>query len=174
MLARRPPRHPWALLLVLHLPLGCVSRDDPNTSAPGEPGETVAPLELPPREPGPPRAETREHVTREEQEANALLGALGAAVSRGQLASMADIRGYRHYHARRYRRAQVWFEHAVRLAPSYELSLYNAARVAALLGELERARTHLAALGALRTPMAARALERARQDPDLAALRRSR
>lgn len=157
-------------LIALHL-AGCPARQPAtaeHTDA-AEIGPTA--LELPPREVGPARPETEAQVARERREARELTQALRHAVSARQLTSMADIRGYRLYRERRYRRAQVWFETAVQLDPSYELSQYSAARVAALLDDLDRAREHLAQLRRQDTPLARRALLAAERDPDLAALR---
>lgn len=132
----------------------------------------VPPLKLPRREPGPAREETAAEVQGEHDEAGRLVTALRqGGVSTRQVASMADIRGYRHYRLRRYRRAQVWFETAVRVDGSYELGLYNAARVAVLLEEVPLAARRLRRLHQLNTPLGRRALRLAATDPDLATLR---
>ena len=138
----------------------------------GPPQRAASPLKLPRREPGPPRAETAAEVQRERDEAARLVTTLRqGGVSARQVASMADIRGYRHYRVRRYRRAQVWFETAVRVDASYELGLYNASRVAVLIKELPLAARRLRKLHELETPLGQRALGLAATDPDLAALR---
>ena len=149
----------------------CESRS--ATTADARPRQrAVSTLKLPRREPGPPRAETAAEVQRERDEAARLVTALRqGGVSTRQVASMADIRGYRHYRVRRYRRAQVWFETAVRVDASYELGLYNASRVAVLLKELPLAARRLRKLHELETPLGQRALGLAATDPDLAALR---
>lgn len=84
---------------------------------------------------------------------------------------MADIRGYRLYRRRYFHQAHVWFEAAIRVDPSYELSLFNAARTAALLGRTTRAQAHLESLRRLDTPLAKDRLRRVARDRDFAALR---
>jgi Tfp pilus assembly protein PilF len=87
---------------------------------------------------------------------------------------MADIRGYRFYRQRYFRQAQAWFEVAVRSDPTFEPSLRNAARVAALLGEPQRAQNLLHRLGRLNTPLSRSLLRIVSQDPDFASLRAKR
>ena len=55
--------------------------------------------------------------------------------------------------------------------PSFELSLYNAARCAALQDDLKAAARHLLALQRLNTPLSRARMRMAREDPDLTALR---
>jgi tetratricopeptide (TPR) repeat protein len=141
---------------------------DASSSSPGDrPRPENASVDLPPREAGPPRREPADTVARERAEAKRLLAGLRGSVSARQLTSMADIRGYRLYRERRFQRAQVWFEAAVRTDPSYEYSRYNAARVASLLGEADRAQAHLNQLAQLETPLSRRLLSFSRRDPDL-------
>lgn len=130
------------------------------------------PLRPPPREPGPPREEKPGGVAAARREAESLVSALlEGGISRREVTAMADIRGYRLYRKRYFRRARAWFEIAVRTDPSFELSRYNAARAAALTGDLAGARRHLRALRALGTPLSRHRMELAKVDPDLAALR---
>jgi hypothetical protein len=126
----------------------------------------------PPREDGPPRAETAQQVGAATREAAELISALmKGGVSAREAASVADMRGYRLYRQRLFGQARAWFDAAVRVEPRFELSLYNAARSAALLGKLTEARALLARLQALDTPLARGRLRLAERDPDLATLR---
>jgi hypothetical protein len=125
--------------------------------------------ELPPREEGPPRAETGELLTGAATEAERLADALlGGGIPPREAASVADMRGYRLYRRRLFGQALAWFSRAVKTDPSFEPSLYNAARCAALLGEVQKARAYLQQLRGLRTPLAHARLQRAPTDPDLA------
>jgi len=126
----------------------------------------------PPHAPGPPARETAAQLAAAEAEAQSLLTSLaGSGLSSREVAAIADIRGFRLYHQRHFREAQVWFEAAVRLDPRYEPSRYNAARAAAQVGDLELARYHLEQLKALGTPLSRRQRRYASTDPDLEALR---
>jgi tetratricopeptide (TPR) repeat protein len=155
--------------------------DRPPPSAVEEPRADVAdpaddrPSSLlsPPREPGPPRAESDEQVERARREAEALVVSLRAGgVAPREVTSTADIRGFRLFRRRYFRQARVWFEAAVRSDPTFEPALYNAARAAAAAGDLRAAREHLRRLAALKTPLARGKLRQARDDSDLAELYR--
>jgi hypothetical protein len=128
----------------------------------------------PPREEGPPRSESPAQVATAQLEANRLVLALskGGVPSR-EVASVADMRGYRLYRGRLFAQARAWFLAATRVDPSFELSLYNAARCDALLGDGTQARAYLARLRRLDTPLARSRLRLAERDPDLAILRAS-
>jgi Flp pilus assembly protein TadD len=91
-------------------------------------------------------------------------------VQRREVASVADMRGYRLYRRRVFGQARSWFLIAVEVDPSFELSLYNAARCSALLGEVRSARALLDRLRKLDTPLARARLEAAPSDPDLRGL----
>ena len=96
---------------------------------------------------------------------------LSGGVAPREVAAIADIRGHRLLRRGQLELARVWFEAAVASDPSFEPALLNAARTAARLMDLRAARSHLARLGALRTPMAARMLREIPADPDFARLR---
>jgi Flp pilus assembly protein TadD len=105
------------------------------------------------------------------EEARKLVQALvSGGVSVREAASVADMRGYRLYRRRAFGQARAWFRAAVSVDPDFELSLYNGARCAALLGDLGEARALLGRLRRLGTPVARARLELARTDPDLRAL----
>ena len=87
---------------------------------------------------------------------------------------MADIRGYRLFRRRSFGQALRWFETAARIDPTYEPALFNAARAAALLGAVHRAREHLAKLRALGTPLSRRQLDAAARHEDFKALQPTR
>jgi hypothetical protein len=128
-------------------------------------------LEPPPREDGPPRSETREELERSAHEANLLCRSLRAGGVPGrEVASVADIRGYRLYRRRFYGKALAWFEAALVAEPGHELALLNAARAARLLHRDEDARRHLAALARLESELSRSLLRRASTDPDLGGL----
>jgi hypothetical protein len=125
----------------------------------------------PPREPGPPRTEEAAQVEAAAKEARALVQSLvQGGVPAREAASVADMRGYRLYRRRLFGQARAWFRAAVEADPRFELSLFNGARCAALLGDLGEARTFLDRLSALATPLARARLELTRTDPDLKAL----
>ena len=130
-------------------------------------------LKPPPRQPGPPRPETPEKIKAASLEANELVeDLLKAGISPREVASVADTRGYQYFHWRYFNRARLWFEQAVRVDPTYELSLYNAARCAAALGDHKAAIAHLQTLQRLETPLSRSRLVLAHADPDLAAMRK--
>lgn len=127
---------------------------------------------IPPRrEPGPARMEARVRVKTIGEEARSLTAALReSGVDAREVASVADMRGYRLYRKRYFHQALVWFEAAVKVDPAFEPALFNAARCAMLLNEQSKAARLLAALGRLNTPLARSRLAMAREDPDFAAL----
>lgn len=128
-------------------------------------------LDPPPREEGPPRAESREQLAQARREAAALVASLRAGgVPAREAASVADIRGYRLYRRRSYGQALAWFDAALAAEPGHELALLNAARAARLLGDDARARRHLLSLERLGTSLARSLLRRAARDRDLAGL----
>ena len=127
----------------------------------------------PPREDGPPLPETAKEIEAAAREAAQLAAALvKGGVPPREVASVADMRGYRLYRRRAFRQARAWFDTAIGVDARFELSLYNAARCAALLGKNVEARGLLARLRALDTPLARSRLRLAERDPDLATLRR--
>ncbi len=174
---------PWSprslLLLTLLAGPGC-QRPPPQPPAPPpdaaasqvaqeQRGSTLQPA---PRQAGPPRPESPAQLAAAAQEARARTAALLAAgVAPREAASVADTLGYRLYRQRRFGQARAWFERAVAADPTYELSLYNAARCAALLGDLSAALRHLRRLQALDTPLARSRLALALTDPDLQRVR---
>ena len=156
-------------ILILIIALGGCERCDGGEEPDEERPDPTRPL---PREPGPPRAETPQQIERAREESRKLVAQLLASgIQRREVTAIADIRGYRFYKRRYFARARVWFEAAARTDPSYELSLYNAARAAALLGDLPAAKAHLEKLRKLGTPLAKRRLKLAKKDPDFKALR---
>ena len=105
------------------------------------------------------RPESPERIEAAASEARQLTAALlSGGVDRREVTSVADIRGYRLYRRGLYRQARVWFEIGVEIDPTFEPCLHNAARVAALLGDQDAARAHLAQLARLDTPMGRRFL----------------
>jgi hypothetical protein len=107
-------------------------------------------------------------AARESKELAAAL--LAGGIPSREVASVADMRGFRLFRTRYFRRARVWFERSVVTDPAYEPALYNAARCAAALSDAAAAREQLARLGALGTPLSTLKLSQARSDPDLAPL----
>ena len=79
---------------------------------------------------------------------------LAANVATREVTSVLDIHGYRLYRRRYYGMAYAWFAQAAQIDPRFELSLFNAARTAALLGNLDHVHKHVTGLRALRTPLA--------------------
>lgn len=128
----------------------------------------LAPL---PREPGPPRLETKQEIAAARRRARAFVAKLKGSLNAREVTALADIRGYGFYRQRYFGQAHAWFLAAVDTDPRFELSLYNAARTAALLGRAAEARRLLARLRALDTPLARMRLKLAAKDPDLGALR---
>jgi len=129
----------------------------------------------PPREPGPPRPESAPQIAAASAEAAQLIGELvKGGISGREAASVADMRGYRLYRQRYFGRARAWFRAAIQADPTLELSLYNGARCAALLGDVDDARALLSRLRRLGTPLSRARLRSSLTDPDLAALRQSR
>jgi len=129
----------------------------------------VADRLLAPREEGPPREEAAGEVRAARTEAAQLTRSLLAGgISRREVASIADMRGYRHFKRRRFAQARAWFLQALAADTTFELSAYNAARCAALLGNLAEARALLGRLRTRDTLLARSLLRRAAQDPDLA------
>lgn len=125
---------------------------------------------LPAREEGPPRPEEQRAVQAAGAEAEALARSLLAGgISPREVASIADMRGYRHYRKRRYAQAYAWFIMATKTDGTFELSLFNAARSAALLGRGPEALALLHRLRALKTPLGRSLARRADRDPDFAA-----
>ena len=179
MYSRRPAL-PGLLLLGLILLPGCLCdhRDHPShvTSpdlTPREIAEKNRPSSLrpPPREPGPARVEPPATVEAAGVEARRLTRALrSGGVDPREVAAVADMRGYRLYRKRYFRQAQVWFEIAASVDPSFEPALLNAARCAVLLKQPSRAQELLRSLGRLNTPLSRSRLGRAKQDPDFAPL----
>jgi hypothetical protein len=176
----RPPRRSESagapliltlLLLVAALALvACSHRSRPTGP---DLGPEVGPprFALPPREPGPPRAEEAAQVEAAAKEARALVRSfVGGGVPTREAASVADMRGYRLYRRRLFGQARAWFRAAVEVDPRFELSLYNGARCAALLGDRDEARALLARLRALGTPLGKARAELALSDPDLHSL----
>jgi len=130
------------------------------------------PLAPAPRDPGPRRPESPEQLAKAQVAASTFTRTLRASgLDRREVTALADIRGYRLYKRRFFGRAHAWFLAAVAMDGRYELSLYNAARTAALLGRLDQARGLLARLAKLGTPLSRMRLALARKDPDLAVLR---
>jgi len=128
-------------------------------------------LKPPKREPGPARMEARARVKKAGDEASSLTATLReSGVDAREVASIADMRGYRLYRKRYFRQAQSWFEAAVKVDPSFEPALLNAARCAMLLKDQAKAARMLSTLGRLNTPLARSRLALARMDPDFAAL----
>lgn len=160
---------------------GCTCPDRASRPAPDQavntpadeddPANRPSSLEPPPREPGPPLAETEEQIAAAEKEARDLVRALlEGGISPREVTSMADIRGYRLFRRRLFGQARAWFEAAVRTDPRFEPVLFNAARAAAAHGDLAAARAHLERLRRLDTPLARSRLRLAATDPDLAKL----
>lgn len=176
----RRPTLPGLLLLGTILLPGCLC--DPQDSRPPGNGPDLSPREVsderrpssllpPPREPGPARLEAAATVKAAGEEARRLTEALKAGgVDAREVAAVADMRGYRLYRKRYFRQAQVWFETAALVDPSFEPALFNAARCAVLLEQPVRARERINALKRLNTPLARSRLDLARQDPDFASL----
>ena len=164
------------LLCLVGSPWGCKARPappavdlDPVTVAQANRGSALRP---PPRQAGPPRPETAESVDAARGEAKKLADAmLLAGVAPREVASVADTRGYRLFRTRRHGAALAWFERAIQMDPTYELSLYNAARCAALLGDTPAAIKHLYTLQRLNTPLSRGRMAMALRDPDLVAVR---
>jgi hypothetical protein len=177
------------LLLALHaLPLalapaqaGCDCRTEESSptqvadsSKPADLANRPSLLQLAPREPGPPRSESAEQLTQAQQQAQRWTGdLLKGGLARREVASMADIRGYRFFRRRSFGRALRWFTIAVATDPTYEPALFNAARAAALLGETATAREHLSRLRGLGTPLSRRQLDAAARHKDFARLRKN-
>lgn len=117
------------------------------------------------------RPEPEARLRRAAEEARQLTSALlKGGVARREVTSIADIRGYRLYRRGRYREARVWFEAGVRIDPTFEPCLYNAARLSALVGDLSAARERLQQLRRRGTPLSARYLAQAAGDADFSAL----
>ena len=130
-------------------------------------------LRPPPRPPRAPRPETPDKKLAARREAQKQVkDLLKTGISPREVASVADTRGYQFFHWRYFQRAQLWFEQAVRVDPTYELSLYNAARCAAALGDHKAAIKHLTTLEGLDTPLSRSRLVLAREDPDLSAMKK--
>jgi hypothetical protein len=130
--------------------------------------QSFASLRPQPREPGPPRDESDADLKRTEREVSGFIGKLlKSDFSRRELTAMADIRGYRHYRNRRFKQAYIWFFHASFVDPKFELSHYNAARCAALIGRCDWVFEHLARLRSLGTPLSRARLALANCDPEL-------
>lgn len=156
-----------------------------NKSAPAAPDASAAALaekaleergsslKPPPRQPGPHRPETPDKILATSLEAQKLVkDLLRAGIPPREVASVADTRGYQFFHWRYFHRARLWFEQAVRVDPTYELSLYNAARCAAATGDHKAAIRHLQTLKKLNTPLSRSRLVLARVDPDLKAMQK--
>lgn len=163
----------WICLLVGCLAANCKGKEEKADFShlvyKDESPDRTAP---PPRDPGPPQTETKEQLDKATTEATNLVKTLSqSGILAREIASLADIRGYRFYRKRFFGQAQIWFEIAVKIDPLYELSLYNAARTAALLGDLNKARTRLKQLEKLKTPMSQRRLQLSLSDPDFSALK---
>ncbi len=125
-----------------------------------------------PREPGPPKIELESQIIKTRSEVTQWLAALEQNnFPAREIASMADIRGYRLYRKRFFKQAHIWFEAAAKVDPSYELALFNAARTAVLLGDVLAARKHLFRLKKLDTPLSRSRLKLIDSDPDFAKLR---
>ena len=173
-----PPALPVALALALS---GCdcraEERSGPRRSADStkasDPANQPSPLQLAPREFGPPRPESTEQLDQAQQEARRWTGdLLKGGLARREVASMADIRGYRLFRRRSFGRALRWFTTAARVDPTYEPSRFNAARAAALLGDVAAAQEHLTRLRGLKTPLSLRQLDAAARHKDFAVLRK--
>lgn len=150
------------------LPAGEVVVGAPRDKA----GHRVDGTAPPPREPGPARPESAQAIERTRKEVDQWTRSFRqSGLGSREISSLADIRGYRLYRRRNFRRAQLWFDAAVAADPSFEVPLYNAARVAALNGDRGRAVKLLAKLAALNTPLAKRRLQLAAKDPDLQGFR---
>ena len=154
-----------------------------NKSAPAAPDASAAALaekaleergsslKPPPRQPGPHRPETPDKILATSLEAQKLVkDLLRAGIPPREVASVADTRGYQFFHWRYFNRARLWFEQAVRVDPTYELSLYNAARCTAALGDHKASIAHLATLEKLDTPLSRSRLVLGAEDPDLLAM----
>ena len=129
-------------------------------------------LKPPPRKPGPARPEAPENVEAAREESSSLVkGLLKAGIPPREVASVADTRGYKYFRWRYFKRARVWFEHAARVDPTYEMSLYNAARCAAALGDHKAAIAHLQTLEKLQTPLSRSRMVLANEDPDISAMK---
>lgn len=148
---------------------GSGATDSSGAQAPPS-AESAAPVLLPPREEGPPRPEEQQSIQAAGAEAEALARSLLAGgISRREVASIADMRGYRLFRKRRYAQAHAWFIRATQVDGTFELSLFNAARCAALLDRGPEAHALLHRLRALKTPLSRSLARRADRDPDLAA-----
>lgn len=124
------------------------------------------------RQPGPPRKESESEENKAKIKARKFVEDLRRGkINRREITALADIRGYRLYRMRYFKRAHQWFEAAIENDPSFELSLYNGARTAALTGRLKRARQLLSMLKILDTPLSKMRLELAKTDEDLSALK---
>jgi len=157
-----------SLALCLCLDPGCRCDHAPSPERTGPDERIASRLDPPPREEGPPRAETAAELASSEREARTLIESLRAGGVPGrEAASVADIRGYRLYRRRCYGQALAWFEAALAAEPGHELALLNAARSAHLRGQDRRARLLLARLARLETALARSPLRRAAEDPDL-------
>ena len=174
---KRSRKTPWliAALCVGCLVLGACKRSRPTATVDARPAIDAEIRRGSARpDPGPPRAETAQRVAAARAEAARLTKALRAGgVAAREVTSVADIRGFRLFKRRSYRQAQVWFEAAVGVDPTFEPSLYNAALTAAVLGDPARARRHLAALRRLGTPLSRRRLSRATRNGHLGRLLRT-
>jgi len=165
-------------VVLLLLTTGCdcpappeVQPVDPSTGE--DPSNRPNSLLPPPREPGPPRPETPAQVARARKEATALVQAMAqGGITGREVTSMADIRGYRLFRRREFRQALAWFEVAVHSDATFEPAMFNAARAAAALGQVQTAHRYLQLLRGLGTPLARTRLALARTDPDLAPLLR--
>lgn len=161
-------------LCAVHLVCGCSRRREQRIEAPAVEDRLAArpsSLDPSPREPGPPHKETDEQLRSAGEECRSLVDSLlTSGISPREVASTADIRGYRLYRRRYFGQARVWFEAATRTDPTYEPGLLNAARVAALLGDLVGAREHLRRLRAIGTPLSRSRLSLMKSDPDFAKL----
>ncbi|MBW2731290.1 MAG: hypothetical protein JRH20_02795 [Deltaproteobacteria bacterium] len=161
---------------------GACERRTPTPTPPTGRAPAQAPASLPthetfrtlrplPREKGPARKETPQAVAATIREARSFTQQMvSGQISRREVTAMADIRGYRLYRQRYFEQAHAWFEAAIRVDPSYELSLFNAARTAALTKRLKRAREHLESLRRLDTPLARDRLARAARNTDFKAI----
>ncbi len=140
-----------------------------NKPAAPRPVTNIAASLLAPREAGPPRHEEERAILAARKEAKEIARSLlGGGISRREVASIADMRGYRHYRKRRYGQALAWFQRATQTDPSFELSAFNAARCAALLGRGAEALPLLRRLRTMDTSLSRALLQQVDRDPDLA------
>lgn len=147
------------------------TRSADSTKA-SDPANRPSPLQLAPREFGPPRPESAGQLEQAQQEARRWTSdLLKGGLARREVASMADIRGYRLFRRRSFGQALQWFSTATRVDPTYEPALFNAARAAALLGDVAAAQEHLTRLRGLSTPLSLRQLNAAARHKDFARLR---